>query len=104
MRTKEIIFLEKLGYTCEDIDYTLWHDNGRYGDDTYTPHRISLAYKTETPKIKEFKEKESHWQKAESNYDIRNFILDKVYKLEFEEALYEMVSKYVSKRELNNTF
>ncbi len=84
-------FLEKLGYTVEDITYTLGHDSGRYGDDTFDQCEVSLAYKTETAEIKEFKETEIHWHKADSNYKIQDFILYKVYKKEFDEALYNLV-------------
>lgn len=91
MKTKEVNFLEKLGYKIEDITYTLWHDNGRYGEDTYEQCEVSLAYKVETSEIKKFKEKEIHCSKADSNYEIKDFILYKVYKKEFEEALYNLV-------------
>lgn len=87
----KIKFLQKLGYIVEDISYTLGHDNDRYGDDTYDQCEVSLAYKVETAEIREFKETEIHWRKADSNYRIEDFILEKVYKKEFQEVLYNLV-------------
>lgn len=93
MKTKQVDFLEKLGYIVEGITYTLGHDNDRYGEDTYDQCEVNLAYKKETAEIKEFKETKTHWHKADSNYKIQDFILEKVYKKEFEEALYTLVLK-----------
>lgn len=102
--TKETIFLKKAGYTIEEITYTVFEDGGRYCDDSYSNHKVSLAYKIETPEIKKFKEIKYHHQQAHKDYKISNFILGEVYKKEFDNALYEMASRYVSRRELNDNF
>lgn len=104
MKSKQKKFLEKLGYIIEDITYTVFEDGGRYCEDSYSQHEVSLAYKTETEGIKDFKETKSHWTQAHRNYHIQAFILENVYKKEFEENLYEMLSKYVSQKHLSNNF
>lgn len=104
MKSKQKKFLEKLGYIVEDITYTVFEDGGRYCEDSYSQHEVSLAYKTETEGVKDFKETKSHWTQAHRNYHIQDFILERVYKQEFENTLYEIALDKVSRKKLVDNF
>lgn len=104
MKSKQKQFLQQLGYTIEDVTYTVWHDGNRRSEDWETQHEVSLAYKKETDKIIEFKEREYHTHTVESHYYVSDCILERVYKRELEDTLYEMALNYVTKKNLMDTF
>lgn len=97
MKDKQIQFLKHLGYTVEDITYTVWHDGNKRSEDWETQHEVSLAYQVETEKIKEFKEREYHNHTVECDYHVSDFILERVYKREFENTLYEIALEHVTR-------
>lgn len=104
MKSKQTQFLQQLGYTIEDITYVVWHDGGRASEDWETQHEVSLAYKVETEKIKEFREAKEVYHTADSLYGVEEHILEKVYKQELENTLYEMALERVKRKNLTDNF
>lgn len=104
MKSKQTQFLQQLVYTIEDITYTLLEEGGRFSEDYESKHQTTLAYKTETQEIKNFKGSKHVYYKADSLYGVEEYILEKVYKQELENTLYEMALERVKRKNITENF
>lgn len=104
MKSKQTQFLQQLGYTIEDITYKFCDISNNDFNTVKINREVSLAYKTETAEIEEFKEVKTHYREAKDNPLISHYILEDVYKRELEDTLYEMALEHVKRKNLIKNF
>lgn len=90
---KETKFLQKLGYVVERVSYIQWVDNDRYGEDEFIDRNVLVAYSSlELGEIEDIKLRTSRRDSYHGN-PLSEYDIIKVFKREFEIALYNLVYK-----------